>query len=1120
MSCFLKKVVLTMKITAFLLFITALHVSATVYSQNTKLSIDYQNKSIKEVLHEIESQSEFRFIYENEKINLDKKVNITVEDHRVEDILDVIFSSQGINYTITENNLILIDPVNTIPGSTNSEQETNASQQKIKVNGTVTATDGSLLTGVTVVLKGTTIGTITDADGNYSLEGIPATGSLVFSFIGMESKELSIEGKSTINVQLNETNVGIEEVIAIAYGTQKRRDITGSVQNVDAEKLENLPVGQFAQKLQGQVAGVQINQTTGQPGEGMLFKIRGATSINADNQPLIVVDGFPLVGDINTINPDEIESYTVLKDAAATSLYGSRAGNGVILITTKRAKMGKTQMKFDFYYGFQSVPEAGRPDLMNAQQFAKYEKEFFEDKIKYEGWTNADGDAIIPEVYQNPSQYGEGTDWYDVMLRTAPVQSYTLSTSSHQGDFLSSTVGSYFKQEGVVLNTKFERYSLRSNNQYKLNEKINVGFNIAPSVQISNNHATDGYRAIIGTATTVSPILSPWDENGELRLVLSAPNMFEQPNWYRVLEERENNKTKTNLLSGAFVEVNIIDGLKYKFQTGIELGNVAHRSFTPSTVGGKLGSAPPQDAYGTYNTQFYYSWTTENILTYNKSIGDHNFELLAGYTAQEYKWESSSIQGTDYPDDEISWLDAAATITGGSNTTAWSMLSYLSRLNYNYKNKYYLQATFRRDGSSRFGPNNRWSSFPSISLGWIASEEDFLKNNSFKMNYLKLRASYGLTGNNNIGNYTYIAGVNSTNYVFNNALVSGKSLSGLGNSELTWEATNQFDVGADFGFFNDRIFFQYDYYYKSTDNLLYQLDVPRASGFSSVQYNIGQIDFWGHELSVETKNLIGDFRWNTSLNMAISRNEVIALGTENTPIGGYSNAGSFNRLQVGEPVGIFMGYIYDGVYMTQEEFNSQPKHSTSTIGTARMKDVSKDGVINSDDRTIIGNPNPDMIFGITNQFYWKKFDLSVVLSGVIGGDIIDRAYENSNNLDGVFNVTSDVANRWRSPENPGNGEVPRTLSGTTELFRYNNTRWVSDGTHLAIKNITLGYTVNPKKYISKARFYFSGQQLAFLTKYKGGNPEVGASMNWNGLGVDNAIYPVPRTITFGCNVTF
>ena len=1105
----LNRILRIMKLTSLFMFLIIFQLSASVYSQNSKLSISVENTMIKDVLLEIENQSDYTFLYNNSQIDVEKRVDISMADKDIEKVLDEIFRGTEVKYKTFNRSYVLYTDMYDFSFG---QQET--------ITGKVTDIDNQPLPGVTVHVKGSTIGTVTNIDGVYSLAEVPAGSTLVFSFVGMQPQEVLIGNQSTINIIMVADAIGIEEVVAIAYGTQKKRDITGSVQNLSAQELQSIPVGQFAQKLQGQMAGVQINQTTGQPGEGMLFRIRGATSINADNQPLFVVDGFPIVGGINNINPDEIESYTVLKDASATSLYGSRAGNGVILITTKRAKKGRTDFSFNAYYGLQTTPDNGRPDIMNAREFAQYEKEFFEDKITYEGWTNSAGEAVVPADYQNPSQYGDGTDWYDVMLQVAPIQSYSLSATSRKDKFVSAVVGSYFKQEGVLLNTSFERYSLRANSEYAFNDRLKIGFNIAPSLQISQNQNTDGFREIIGTAVTVSPILSPRDDNGDLRLELSAPNMFSQPNWYRVLTEKQNRLAKVHLLSNSFLELEILDGLKYKFQAGVELENTSHRTFTPSTVGGKLGQAPPQPASGTFNSGFYYSWLLENILTYNKSFKDHNFELLAGYSAQKYTWEGSSLNATDYPDDEIAWLDAAATTTGGSNMTEWSMLSYISRLNYNYKNKYYFQATVRRDGSSRFGKNNRYATFPSFSAGWIMSEEGFFGNIKTPMNYLKLRASYGVTGNNNIGNYSHIAGVGTANYVLGGVLIAGKALNSLGNADLTWEETEQFDIGLDMGFFKDRIFFKYDYYTKTTDNLLYQLDIPRASGFSNIQYNVGQIDFWGHEFSIETKNLVNEVKWSTNLNFSFNRNEVIQLGTENVAIGGYDNAGDINRLEVGQPVGIFMGYVNDGVYMTQEEFDSQPKHATSQIGTARMKDVKEDGVIDTNDRTIIGDPNPDMIFGITNNIRWKNFDVSIVMSGVIGGDIIARSYENTENLDGVFNVQKEVANRWRSPENPGNGQIPRTLAGTTELFRYNNSRWVSDGTHLALKNVTIGYTFSPKNYIKKARVYVSGQQLAILTKYTGGNPEVSSGLNWNGLGVDNTAYPVPRTFTVGCNITF
>ena len=449
------------------------------------------------------------------------------------------------------------------------------------------------------------------------------------------------------------------------------------------------------------------------------------------------------------------------------------------------------------------------------------------------------------------------------------------------------------------------------------------------------------------------------------------------------------------------------------------------------------------------------------------------------------------------------------------------MISYLARANYDYMGKYLLSVSFRRDGCSRFGANAKFANFPSVSVGWLASDEAFLEQID-KLSYLKIRGSYGVVGNYNIGDYNHLATVGTANYVFNNGITAGRALSRIGNSELTWETTKSVDVGVDVGLFNDRIFLVYDYYWKTTDGLLYQIDIPYSSGFGDIQSNIGEFRFWGHELNIETKNLTGDFKWNTSLNLSFNKNKAIKLGTNNTPIGGNNNQEDYNRTEVGKPLGLFYGYVYDGVFMTQEEYEAGPKHASSMVGTVRMKDLNGDNIIDNSDRTFIGDPNPDCLFGMTNTFSWKNFDASLVFTGSLGGDIIDATYEWTENIDGCFNVRKDVANRWRSEEDPGNGEIPRTRTGTTELFRYTNSRWVFKNNYITLKNLTVGYTIPVKKnpYIKGVRVYGSAQNLFTIGSYPGMNPEV--NKNTSGLyqGVDHTTYPVARIYTIGLNVKF
>lgn len=1110
--CQYRKFFRIMKLLLILVFSGLMTYASSSYSQVTRLSMDMTQATMLDIFNAIESQTDYQIAYNSNNLDVSKKIDLKVNNKTVNDILDMVLKPENMKYEFIGHYIVITDDESSST-SLNRMQQTNLS-----ISGSVTNISGEPVPGATVVIKGTTNGTITDNDGNYTLSSVPSNATLVFSFVGMRSTEILVDGRIRIDVQLEEATIGLDEVVAIGYGTQKKRDVTGSVQSINTEKLENLPVAQIGQKLQGQTAGVEILQTTGKPGEGMSIRIRGAASINASSDPLYVVDGFPIVGDISNINPDEIESISILKDASATSLYGSRAANGVVLIQTKQGKPGKTQVSLNTYYGVQSVPQKGRPDMMNAREFATFEKEIREENAAYNGTT-----PNIPEEYQNPSQYGEGTNWYDVLLRNAPIQSYNLTVTANKDKLRTSVVGGYFQQDGVLLNSSFSRYSLRINTEYELNDKIKLGVNLAPNHSISETPNSDGVLwggGIIDGAVLTSPIAKAVNDDGTLPLTANGAGLFPNPNWLRVVQEVKNRKKATRLLSNAYVEIEVLDGLKFKSSANVDLSNSQLLYFKPSTAGG-IFAPPPQKTQAAITTTSYYSWLTENMLTYTKTFNeDHHLDVLLGYTAQKYRYDYSKLNGTDFPDDAVTTLSAAATTTGTSDIQEWSLLSWVSRINYNYKDKYLISLAMRSDGSSRFGSDNRWGNFPSVSAGWIASEEDFLKSID-KLSYLKLRASYGITGNNNIGNYSYYAAVESQNYVFNNVLANGKTTTSLSNSELGWEKTSQLDVGVDIGLFKDRIFFQYDYFRKYTTDMLYELSVPEASGFDQFITNAGEFKFWGHEFVISSKNMVGDFKWNTDFNISFVRNKVMDLGPGIDFIGGLT--GDPHITEVGKPIGMFIGYVFDGIYNNQAELDAAPKHATSTVGTVRMKNTNDDNVIDDNDRTIIGNPSPDFTFGLTNSFSYKNFDLNIIISGSYGNEIMNRSLEYIQNLDGVFNVTKDVANRWRSPENPGDGVHPRAMVGTA-LARSINSRWVSDGSYATIKNITLGYTIPTQsklKYFKSIRLYTSIQQALVLTKYNGSNPEVnidgGDALS---QGIDWSVYPVPRTVSFGFNLNF
>jgi TonB-linked SusC/RagA family outer membrane protein len=997
-------------------------------------------------------------------------------------------------------------------------------QQNKKVSGVVYDTNGDPAIGANVIVKGTTNGTITDMDGKYTLE-VPANAILQISYIGYNTQEIPVGNKTTINVNLKEDTQALDEVVVVAYGTQKARSVTGAMSKLDASELSDMPVSQIGEKLQGKFSGVQINQANGEPNGGLVIRVRGAASINGGNEPLVVIDGFPTTSGLASISPDEIENITVLKDAASASLYGSRAANGVILVTTKSAKgvsAGKPRIDFSAYFGIDKVSNQGRPDLMNAQEFAQFKKEYYEDQALYEGYTGG-----VPECYQNPQAVGKGTDWFDVLLQDAITQNYNLGLSAAGEKFKSAVNINYNAKEGVILNTYSNRFAARANNVYEASDRVSFGLNVSGSYIIGQ--LTDGLgggRNIIGSAMLMDPQLKYKNDDGTYPIAYTQPGMFANANYYLVLTQRQNPSKTLRGTVNAYTDIKIIDGLKYRLSANADLENNSRSNWIPSTANGGMFSAPPQPAKGSYHTSNYVNWLLENTLTYNKTIAnDHNLDILVGYTTQKNTQENARIDASDYPDDELPWFGTAITRTGNSDADkwgSWAMISYLGRLNYDYKEKYILSVAFRRDGCSRFGSNAKFANFPSVSVGWIASDEPFMEKYD-KVSHLKLRGSYGLVGNYNIGNYTYLASIGSYNYVTDGSITAGRALSRIGNNELTWETTKQMDFGVDLGLFNDRVFLVYDYYRKYTDGLLYQINIPYSSGFSDIQSNIGEFHFWGHEISLETKNMVGAFKWNTKINVSIDRNKAAKLGTNDTPIGGNQNQEDYNRTAVGKPLGMFYGYIYDGVFMTEAEYEAGPKHASSMVGTVRMKDLNGDNKIDMDDRTFIGNPNPDFTFGITNEFSWRDFDASLLLTGSVGNDIIDGTLEWTENIDGVFNVLKGVANRWRSSENPGDGQVPRTRTGTTELFRYNNSRWVSNGSYLRVKNLTIGYTVPIKKnpYVKGLRVYASGQNLLTWTGYKGMNPEV-SSRGASGLyqGVDITAYPVARTFSLGVNVKF
>jgi TonB-dependent starch-binding outer membrane protein SusC len=1012
---------------------------------------------------------------------------------------------------------------------------TTLSVADVTVSGKVTDEKGDGLPGVSVVVKGTTTGATTDGTGNFRIVAPNANSTLVFSFVGYGKKEVVIGGQTTMTVALTPDDQTLNEVVVVGYGSQLKKEITGAVQTVSAQEIKDLPVSQIGQKLQGRLAGVQINQTTGKPGQGISIRIRGQVSVSAGSDPLYVIDGFPITGNIAQLNPDEIEDISILKDAASTSLYGSRAANGVVLITTKKGKPGQTTVSFNTYAGVQQVPQKGRVKMLNAVEFAQFKKEYYEDA----------GQAV-PTEFQNPAQYaGKDNDWYGAVLRTAPIQSYNLNISSNRERSNTSLVAGYFNQQGVVLNNAYKRYSLRMNSNYNISDKVTVGFNVAPSYVFDNTPRTDGDRGtgILFNALHTWPIMPIYDANGELtkfnQLPGSTGNIFAYPNWVRAAKELVNETKNTNLLSNAYIQYKPISGLTLRSTINVEYQNSKFFFFNPSTATNAINVPIPTTAVSIRQATESVSWLNENLATYNRSFNDHNFELLAGFTNQRFRQDFSRIQADTYADDRLPTIQGALNVNRAGTTNGvneWALTSYLSRLTYNYKGKYLFTAAIRSDGSSRFGSNNRYGTFPSASVGWVLSDENFLKS-AQQVSFAKLRASYGVIGNNNIGNYTQYALVNNTvNSVFGNTVATGAVVTSLANNNLGWETTKQFDAGLDLGLFNDRIQFIYDFYTKRTTNLLYSVQIPQESGFTNYFDNIGEIKFWGHEFSVTSKNTVGKLRWTTNANISFNRNRVLALADGIDRV-----YGTFHITQVGQPFGLFYGMVKQGYYQNAEELKNSPIiPGRSAVGTIKLKDVNGDGVItyggDKDDRAIIGSPFPKFTYGLTNTLQYGNFDLSVTGSGSYGNQLWVRHLYSTANLDGVFNLVAGVKDRFRVSSNgtvitPGAGQFGATNGGGnyTGIERdWNSSQFLANASYFTIKNITLGYNIGAmNRFFKSARLYASVQQVYVFTKYTGGpNPETSAQGDGNGdggnlsQGVDLSNYPVPRTYTLGINLNF
>ena len=1004
------------------------------------------------------------------------------------------------------------------------------------ITGKVISPDGMSIPGVNVVLKGTVTGTVTDADGQYSIS-VPGSASiLVFSFLGYEKQEIPVGDQRTLNVTLNPTDEMLSDVVVIGYGSVKKSDLTGSVVSVKADEIQSVHATTFDQALQGRAAGVQVIQTNGTPGGETNIRIRGTSSVNASSEPLYVIDGMlvnsdggevsvsgrgPRIGPLASINPNDIESIEVLKDASAAAIYGSRGANGVILITTRRGKEGAGKIDLDVYYGVQQV--ARKLDLLNAAEYAT----LVNDAAIAAGQT---------PIYVNPANLGEGTDWQEELLQLAPTSNYQLSFTGGTAATKYAVSGSYFTQEGIVIGSDFNRFSFRINLDQEINKYISMGTNLSFS-GLRANRVETGPGAIVGgvvaNALQMNPILPVYDATRPGGYTYEHDRKDGIGNPVAEALDYESLTSTYRILGNSYLNFRIAKGLEFKTSLGIDGLTSKSNSYGPNYLkrtATSLGVASIADLMA-------ITWLNENILSYKYDINDqHHLDVLFGFTAQQFKNESLFAFGLEFSDNRTGYHNLGAALNPqnpGNGESKWSMISYLGRANYNIQDKYLFTFSGRIDGSSKFAEGNKYGFFPSGAFAWRASEEDFIKDSELISN-LKVRASYGFIGNQSIGPFQSLALIGPLGQgVFNSGAGSetfiGSEPLSYPNKDLKWETTEQANLGVDFGVWDNRLSITADVYLKKTTDLLLSTPIPYTTGFGGTLLNVGNVENKGLDIDLRTVNLKGPFSWNSSFNISVNRNKITNLASEED-----IQLGVGNILREGEPIGSFYGYVFEGIFQSDEEAASSPvlkgqeatganPLSRAKAGDRKYRNLDGNNVIDENDRTLIGSAEPAFIYGINNELSFRNFTFTFFFQGSQGNEMVNLNNANLENFNGQQNVLAEAGlNRW-TPENRGN-KYPRALAAGS-LDNAFSSRLVEDASYLRLKNINLSYNV-PLSVINRIGFknltvYASATNLLTLTKYTGYDPEGNAyGTTTNIVGVDNGNYPQTKTYTLGLQLGF
>ena len=1103
---------LAMKLTIIFLITALMNANAAGYGQ--KITLAEKDASLVKVLKQIRQQSGYNFVYNQRSLRDAKKVNINVMNADIDRVLRSCLTGQSLTYEILMNTVV----IKPLPEPAEDVEKV----YEIQINGKITDDKGEPLAGATVLVKGTSIGTKSDANGNFSVNAEPNS-TLIISFVGFESIEVKVGNQTTITVRLRPSVSVSDEVVVVGYGTQKRSSVTAAISKIENDKLDQIPTGRLENAIIGRMAGVNITTQHDRPGQAPEINIRGYNSISAGNSPLIVIDGVP-GGDLGLINMNDIESIEVLKDASSAAIYGSRGAGGVVLVTTKRGKSGKPVLSINAYSGFSKAMLYD--DWITG-------KEWYDLLVKYQNraFATTGGDISIPMIgdprrplnYQLDSVIYElpQTIWEKAVTRTAPIQNYNVAISGGNENVRYYVSGTYGNEQGVIKTAGYETFNFRANLNIKVNKRIDMGIDLNP--RYVKQRLAGGGNMI--NFNKYPYFTAPYKVNGKFpRTIDYAYGHSGQASPYTFIYGTRNFVNSLSNIGNAFVNIKLMEGLSFRTSVGTTMEYATNNNYTD-------GDGDPQvSATGFINESHGIDLVNENVFSFNKTFNEkHDFEALLGASYQLATSQTTRMTAVtnSFNNDIVQTLNNAIInpTASRSSKTQWGLISYFGRINYAYNDKYLLAASLRRDGSSRFGQNNKWGYFPSVSAAWRISKENFLVDNNM-INELKLRASYGETGNFNIGDFKYLGIVSNQVFSPDNKTVNGIAQTSIANPDLSWEKVKSFDVGVDLGLLNNRLNFNIDYYVKRTQGMLYQVNVPAITGFTDAIQNIGTVENKGFEIEAQSRVIAdGNFKWNASFNFSTIQNKVLDLGGVDERIIPIT-IGMNWLLRVGEPMFSYYPYKMIGIYQDRDEIDRTPHLAGTVPGNPIVEDRSGDGKIDTDDRYIAGNYMPKATLGFTNQFTWKGFDLSFTLQSSLGSKIYNEEYlfyQGPN----LGTLRRSVNNQWWSKEDPGDGKTPGIAISQLYSYITNTDYYIEDASYLNFRNLNVGYDMSgvvKNSFIKSLRLYLSVNNL-FIIKNKnfhGYNPEGETSGGFDGInstpGFNQGSEPMNRRAVIGINL--